>query len=60
MLPQNTMTKKQLGEGLFGLHFHITVHHRKKLGQELKYGRNLVAGAVAEAVEGCCLLVYSS
>ena len=26
------------------------------LGQELKQGRNLEAGADAEAMEGCCLL----
>jgi hypothetical protein len=38
------------GKGLFGLHFHITVHHWRKSGQTLKEGRNLEAGADAEAM----------
>jgi hypothetical protein len=29
---------------LFSLHFHILVHHRGKLGQELNQGRNVEAG----------------
>jgi hypothetical protein len=41
------------GMGLFGLHFHITVHHPRKSGQELKPGRNLETGADTEAIEGC-------
>ena len=45
------------GQGLFRFHFHITVHHERKSGQELKQGRTLEAGADAEAMEGCCLLV---
>jgi len=40
-------------------HSFAPIHHRKKSGQELKEGRNLEAGADAEAVEGCCLLVRS-
>jgi hypothetical protein len=41
------MTKKQVGgeKGLFGLHFHIAVHHQGKSGQELKQDRILEAGA---------------
>ena len=39
------------GKGLFDLLFHITVHHRRKSGQELKQGRILEVGADAEAVE---------
>jgi hypothetical protein len=37
--------------GVSGLHFHIIVHHRRKSGQELKQGRNLEAGADAEAMK---------
>jgi hypothetical protein len=44
------------GKGLFSLHFHIAVHHQRKSGQELTQGRNLEAGADAEAMEECCLL----
>jgi hypothetical protein len=40
------------GTGLFSLHFYIAVHHQKKSGQELTQGRNLKAGADAEAMEG--------
>jgi hypothetical protein len=46
------------GKGLLGSHFHIVVHHGRKSGQELKQGRNLEAGADAEAMEGCCLLAW--
>jgi len=50
----NTMTKASWGgQGLFGLHFSITVHYHRKSGQELKQGRNLKAGVDAEAMEGC-------
>jgi hypothetical protein len=35
---------------LFGLHFHIAVHHQQKSGQKLKQGRNLEAGADAETM----------
>ena len=49
------MTKdheSSVGEkGLFGLHFHITVHYGRKSGQELKQGRILEAGADTEAME---------
>jgi hypothetical protein len=39
------------GKGLFGLQFHTTLlHQRKSTG--LKQGRNLEAGADAEAMEG--------
>jgi hypothetical protein len=44
------------GKGLCSLHFHIAIHHQRKSGQELTQGRDLEAGADAEAVEGCCLL----
>ena len=37
------------GQGLFGLCFQITVYHWRKLGQKLKQGRNLEAGADAES-----------
>jgi hypothetical protein len=47
-------------KGLFGLHFHITLHYQRKSGQELKQGRSLEAGANAEAMEGCRLLACSS
>jgi hypothetical protein len=47
------MTKRKLGgKDLFGLHFQITVHHLRKSEQELTQGRNLEAGADAEAMEG--------
>jgi hypothetical protein len=45
------------GKDLFSLHFHITIHHQRKSGQESKQGRSLEAGA--EAMKGCCLLVCS-
>lgn len=49
------MTKKQIvGEkGLFGLDFHIPVHHQRKSRQELKQGRNLEAGADAMRSAAC-------
>ena len=31
---------------------HVAVHYQRKTGQELKQGRNLEAGADAEAMEG--------
>jgi hypothetical protein len=37
---------------LFSLCFPITVHHQRKSRQELKQGKNLVAGDGAEAIEG--------
>ena len=42
------------GKGLFDLHFHSTVHHCGKSGQQLKQRRILEAGADAEAMEGYC------
>jgi hypothetical protein len=39
-----------------GLPFHIAVHHQRKSGQELTQGRNLEAGADAEAMEGAAYL----
>lgn len=39
------------GKGLFGLHFHITIHHQRKSGQEIKQHKNVEAGADAEATE---------
>jgi hypothetical protein len=53
---KNNLPEKQVGGDLFALYFHITVHHWKKPGQELKQGRNLMAGMDAEAIEVCCLL----
>ena len=47
------------GKGLLGLHFSIAVHHQRKPEQELKQGRNLEAGADAEAMEKPCLLARS-
>ena len=47
-------------EGLSSLHFHIAVHHQRKSGQELTQGMNLEAGADAEVMDGCCLLVFFS
>ena len=55
--------KKQVGQErvLFSLCFHITVHHWRKSGQELKQGQNLETGAGAEATDGrCCWLACSS
>jgi hypothetical protein len=54
------MIKETRGEkGLFSLHFHTTVHHQRKSGQEVKQGQNLEAGADEEAMEECCLLACS-
>lgn len=39
------------GRGSFGSHFHITVHPRRKSGQELSIGHDL-GGADAEAKKG--------
>ena len=50
---------KKLEEGLFSLHFYITVHHQGKSGQEPKQCRNLEARADAEAVEECLLACSS-
>ena len=36
---QNIVTKNQVGEGLFGLHFPVAVHHQWKSGLELKQAR---------------------
>ena len=49
--------KSDLGRGkdFFSLRFHIAVHYERKSGQELKHGRSLMAGADAEAMEGCWL-----
>jgi hypothetical protein len=43
--------KESWGERLSG--FHITVHHQRKTGQELKQGRNLEAGADVDAIGAC-------
>jgi hypothetical protein len=37
-------------KGLFSLYFQMIVHHWRKSGQEIKQGRNLEAGADAEAM----------
>ena len=47
-------------KGLFGLHFHIAVFHRRKSGQELKLGGSLEVGADVVAMEGCYSLACSS
>jgi hypothetical protein len=47
------------GKTLIGLDVHTTVHHLRKSEQELKQGRDLEAGADAEATESCCLLACS-
>ena len=51
---------KQLGEEsvcLFPSQFSTTAHHQKLWGQEVMQGRNLEAGADAEAREEGCLLL---
>jgi hypothetical protein len=51
------------GKDVFVLYFPIVVHHWRKSGQELKQGRNLKAGAAAEAIglfTGLFLLAYSA
>lgn len=48
------------GKDLFGLCFIITVHHQTKPQQELKQGRKPEAGAEAEALVECCLLLSCS
>ena len=54
------MIKSKLGgKGLFNLHFHIVVYHRRKSGQNLQLGRHLGAGEGAEAMEASCLLASS-
>ena len=46
------MTQKQVGRRRFiYLHFLSTVGHQRMPGQECKQGRNLEAGAYAEAME---------
>lgn len=45
---------------MFGLPFHISVHHQRKSGKELKLGRNVETEVDAEATEECCLLAYST
>jgi len=46
---------------LFDLHFHITVHHQRRSGQELKQDRNLEAEAEAEAmITGLLLMACSA
>ena len=43
---------------LFSSYPHI--YHQRKLGQKLRQGKNLEAGADSEALSGCCLLACSS
>jgi hypothetical protein len=43
-------------DGLLGLHLNIIISLQRKSGWELKLGRNLEAGADAEAMEGYCSL----
>jgi hypothetical protein len=52
------MTKKQVGEQRVYsayTYVHIAIHHQRKSGQELNQGRNLEAGADAEAMEAMLL-----
>jgi hypothetical protein len=52
--------QKQVGRRcLFGLHYHIAVHHLRKSRGDLKQGRNPEAVDDADAMEGCYLLVCS-
>ena len=48
------------GKGLFCLRFHITGHHQRKSGQELKQCRNMEAGTDTEAMEDAayCLVPH--
>jgi hypothetical protein len=39
-------------KSFFDLHFHITLHHQRKSGQELKQGKNLEAGSDSGVMEG--------
>lgn len=53
-------TKESWGEkGLFGLHFHIIVHHSRKPRQELKQGWNREAAVNSDATGECYLVVRS-
>ena len=53
--------QKELKKGRTCLVYTSTiVYHPRKSGQELTQGRNLKAGADAEAMEECCFLTYSS
>lgn len=47
------MTKGHLalGKGLLFLHLHITVHHSRRSGKELRQGWNTEAGIDAKAME---------
>jgi hypothetical protein len=52
------MTKKQVGEErtYSAYTFHSALHQQKKSGQKFTQGRNLEAGADANAMEKFCLL----
>ena len=53
------MTKSNSGrKDLFGLYFHIIVHHQRGSEQELKKDWNLEAGADVEALEEWGLVAY--
>ena len=39
-------------KALFGLHFHITIHHQRKSEQELTQGRNLETGVNSQVMRG--------
>ena len=43
----------QREKGLFGVHFHIVVHHQRKSKQEFKQGLNLEAGGDTESWRNC-------
>lgn len=43
----------EVERGLFGICFHIIGHHQRESGQELKQGKDPLAGTDAEATDGC-------
>jgi hypothetical protein len=51
LLRLNTITKSNVKKKEFVLLLHITVHHQRKSGQELKHGRNLTVQIDRETVE---------
>ena len=49
----NLMPMHSIYERILGVTLPLTVHHLRTSGQELKQGRDLEAGADAEAIEEC-------
>jgi hypothetical protein len=63
MVPVATIARKQIWKKRVYLAFASIlkeVRTETQTGQGFKQGRNLKAGAKAEAMEGCCLLAYYS